>query len=150
MYRNHLLVSLSLCASQTPYPNPPHPIHPWVWSDVFLDISHLLPRERGLVGTRQEPLEDSHLACPSFCLLGGPLLLGLASLLILQVSPSEELELPSSLKPFPVLGPQHLPWLAASGFIAATAAAFSGLLTSFTLGLIALGPPSQARGGLGV
>lgn len=141
-YRNHLLMTFSLCTSQTP--------HPWACSRVFSDISHLLSREGGLVVPRQGLLEDSHLACPSICLAGGPWLPGLAFLLLFQVSPSEELELPSSLKLLPVLGPQQLPWLAASGLIAAAAAAFSGLLTSFTLGLIALGPASQARGGLGV
>lgn len=143
-YRNHLLMTFGLCASQTP---PPPGLEQWFF---FLDISHLLSRKSGLVGTRQGLLEDSHLTCSSICLAGRSLLPDLAFIFIFQVSPPEELELPSSLKLFPVLGPQHLPRLAASSLIAAAAAAFSGLLTSFTLGLVALSPPSQARGGLGV
>lgn len=123
-----------------------------IQSSVSLDMTHLLPGGGGdPAGPRQGLLEVSWLAWPPRgTVLLGPGALCLAFLLHLQVPPPEELLLSCSLELLSLLGPQRLPHLAASGHIGAATAAFTGLLPALTLGLIALGPPGQARGRPGV
>lgn len=121
----------------------PHPLQ----STVSLYMAHLLSGGRNPVGPRQGLLEVGRLAWPP----GGTWLPGLRALCLaflfhLQVPPSEKLLLSCPLELFPLLGPQHLPHLAASGHIGAAAAALTGLLPALALGLVALSPPGQARG----
>lgn len=79
-------------------------------------------------------------------MLPGPGAPCLALLLHLQVPSPEELLLSGSPEMLSLLGSQHLPYLAASGHVGTAATAFTGLLPTLTLGLVALGPPGQARG----
>lgn len=114
-------------------------------------MAHLLSGGRDPVGPRQGLLEVSLLACPpGQTLLPGPGAVCFIFLLHFQVPSPEELLLSGSLELFPLLGPQRLPHLAASGHVGAAAAAFTSLLPALTFGLVALSPPGQARGRPGV